>query len=40
MENIGTLWNTSSGNLSRVVDIVAPTGYRMVDDDPVIENGM
>jgi hypothetical protein len=40
MTDMGTLWDTGSGDISRVMDTVAPTGYRMVWDDSVIGNNM
>jgi hypothetical protein len=40
MTDMGTLWDTSSCDTSRVMDTVAPTRYMMVHDDSVIGNNM
>jgi hypothetical protein len=40
MTDMGMLWDTGSGDTSRVMDTVAPTGYMMVQDDSVIGNNM
>jgi hypothetical protein len=40
MTDMGMLWDTGSGDISRVMDTVAPIGYRMVQDDSVIGNSM
>jgi hypothetical protein len=32
--------STGSGDISRVMDTIAPTGYRMIQDDSVIANSM
>jgi len=38
--DMGTLENTSSGDISRVVELVAPTRYKMIQDNSVICNSM
>jgi hypothetical protein len=40
MTNMDMLWDTGSGDTSRVMNIVEPIGYRMVQDDSVIGSGM
>jgi hypothetical protein len=35
-----TLWDIGSGDTNRMMDIVVPIGYRMVQDDSVIGNNM
>jgi len=40
MTKMGILWDTGSSDTNRVMDIVAPTGYRMVQDDSVIGSNM
>jgi hypothetical protein len=40
MTDMGMLLNTGSGDTSRVMDVVAPKGYRMVHDDSVIGSSM
>jgi hypothetical protein len=40
MTDMGMLWDTGSSDLSRVMDTIAPTGYRMVHDDSVMGNNM
>jgi hypothetical protein len=40
MTYMGMLWDIGSCDINRVMDIVAPTGYKMVHDDSVIGNSM
>jgi hypothetical protein len=40
MTDMGMLWGTGSCGISRVMDTVAPTGYRMVQDNSVIDNSV
>jgi hypothetical protein len=40
MTNMGMLWDTGSGDISRVMDTIVPTGYKIVLDDLVIVNSM
>jgi hypothetical protein len=40
MTDMGMLWDTGSCDINRVMDTVAPTGYKMVQDDSVMGNNM
>jgi hypothetical protein len=40
MTDMDMLWGTGSGDISRVMDRVAPTGYRMIHDDSVIDSSV
>jgi hypothetical protein len=40
MKNMGVLCNIGLGDIGRVMDTVAPTGYKMVQDDAMIGSSM
>jgi hypothetical protein len=40
LKDMETLWNIGLGEISRVLDLVAPTRYRMIHEYSVIGNSM